>query len=137
MKVKFKTTVDVDIVFLKVQAGVRYWEDSTVNGEEDSDGNLMPFRVNNCWCPIIEVDTGKIQNWPKGVRANVHYKVCDSGVYSLVDSEGNTMIEVHDYVPSCMSPKSSGYGDYIIMDINEDGVIQNWKFSMDGLQDEE
>lgn len=29
---------------LKVEAGVRYWEDATVNGIEDVDGALIPCK---------------------------------------------------------------------------------------------
>jgi hypothetical protein len=36
---------------LHVKAGVRYWEDATVNGEEDTDGSFIPFR-NEDYQPI-------------------------------------------------------------------------------------
>jgi hypothetical protein len=34
------------------------------------------------------------------------------------------------YVPDTLCPKESGDGDYIIMDINEDGQIHNWEFDI-------
>lgn len=48
---------------LIVEAGVRYWEDATVNGVEDSDGTLIPFRAGGNWCPIIDIGTGRVLDW--------------------------------------------------------------------------
>jgi hypothetical protein len=31
-------------IYIEVEAEVRYWEDASVNGQEDTDGKLMPFR---------------------------------------------------------------------------------------------
>lgn len=113
---------------LHVFAGVRYWEDATVNGVSDENGNLVPCRNNGFWEPIINVETGVIENWPKGTIANIHYKVCDDGTYILKVSTGAVIKNLNAYVPSCLCPKENGYGDYIIMDINEDGKIDGWKF---------
>ena len=63
----------------------------------------------------------------KGLVANVNYKVRDAGKYSLKDAEGKTVKEVSGYVPETMHPKANGYGDYIRMDINENGFIAKWK----------
>lgn len=128
MKTKIKVSKEVEIKTLLVNAGVRYWEDAVVDGADDERGKI-PCRKNGLWCPEIEVDTGKIINWTQGVEASVHYKVCDSGFYQLKDAEGNVVGEIDGYVPSCMSPKENGYGDYIIMDIDAKGIINNWKFS--------
>ena len=65
--------------FIEVEAGVRYWEDASINGVEDTDGKV-PFRKGDAWCPVIELQTGQVQNWPVGVEANIHYKVCDAGL---------------------------------------------------------
>ena len=62
---------------LRVSAGVRYWEDASVNGVEDTDGTLIPFRKGDLWCPIIDLETGQIYDWPAGANAYIHYKVCD------------------------------------------------------------
>ena len=54
--------------------------------------------------------------------------MCDCGSYYLKDEQGNTVLAIeNDYVPKIMCPKENGYGDYIIMDIDEIGQIQNWK----------
>lgn len=70
---------------LKVKAGVRYFEDGNVNGEEDISYEeqekgvkpRIPCVKGENWCLDIDAETGVILNWPKGTTAHVHYKVCD------------------------------------------------------------
>ena len=56
------TTVKVEKI--KARCGVRYWEDGTVNGVEDTEGDLIPLRQGDDWCPTIDVETGRIEGWP-------------------------------------------------------------------------
>jgi hypothetical protein len=129
--VTIKQTVDALVRFLKVEAGVRYWEDADVNDEPDEDGKLIPFRVGDTWCPTIDLDGGFVVDWPKATTANVHYKVCDEGVYTLLDDTGEPVRQIEGYVPKIMSPGGSGYGDYIIMSIDGEGSIADWRVSLD------
>jgi hypothetical protein len=127
MKVTVKVKKEVEIKTLHVEAGASNWEDTEVNGSPDSeDGTLIPCKDGDYWKPIIDIETGQILNWEKGKTAYIHYKVCDDGRYFVKDKEGNTIFEKDGYVPTCMSPKEAGFGDYIIMDINENGFIQDW-----------
>lgn len=128
MKVKLTITHahEFEVRYLKVEAGVRYWEDSVVNGEEDGDGRLVPFRDGHLWTPLIDVEDGRIVDWPEGTTAQIHYKVCDAGTYKLLDPDRNIITEKDGYVPSIMCPKENGFGDYIIMDIDEKGMIIDW-----------
>ena len=133
MKVRVETVVEFEAVRLLVAANVRYWEDAMVNGKEDTDGTLIPLRVGDLWSPIIELATGRVLNWPQGTTAEVHYKVCDAGCYWLEDASGKRLKRENDYVPSgllCMGDK--GYGDYIILKINADGIIEDWRPEIDG-----
>ena len=84
MKTKIKVLTEVEVTTIKVNAGVRYWEDTEVNGESDETGEMIPCREGDRWKPIINIDTGKIENWKQGVTADVHYKVCDDGVYTIM-----------------------------------------------------
>jgi hypothetical protein len=128
MKIKIKVEKEVEAVTLHVEADVRYWENATVNGKEDSEGTLIPCRDKSQWKPVINIDQGKIINWAQGIEASVHYKVCDEGNYFVKDKDGNTLLSIEDhYVPSIMCPTENGYGDYIIMEIESDGMIKNWK----------
>lgn len=136
MKVTVNIKKEVELKTLVVKAYVRYYEDAIVNGVEDIEGDLMPCIEGDVWCPIIDIDSGVITNWTKGVTADVHYKVCDAGCYYLQDVDGNTVLSIeNDYVPKMMCPKERGYGDYIIMDIDENGKIANFKQTLDGFVD--
>ena len=127
MKVQAQITCDFDVAAIKVSAQVRYWEDAKVGDAQDEDGTKIPLRNGDYWEPIIDLDTGRIRNWPEGVEADVHYKVCDAGLYTLIDADGRTLATRDGYVPDILSPAGSGYGDYIIMEIGGDGVIADWR----------
>jgi hypothetical protein len=115
--------------YLKVEAGVRYWEDATVNGQEDTNGELIPFRNGDIWEPIIDLENGLIVDWPNGTVANIHYKVCDAGEYWLLDDNMNKVSKYKGhYVPDALLCYGElGYGDYIIMTIDENGKIQDFQ----------
>ena len=127
MKIKKKIIQEIEVVTLQVLAYPRYWEDAKVNGVEDTEGTLIPCREGDLWRPLIDLESGIIQNWKKGTKAEVHYKVCDRGTYHILDIPGHPQLSIEEnYVPSIMCPDDNGYGDYIIMDIDENGQIKNW-----------
>lgn len=131
MKIKLKITKEFDVKFLQVRAGVRYWEDADINGETaEEDGSNTPCKNGDNWQPKIDVETGRIINWEQGKTASVHYKVCDDGDYTLIDSKGQVIAKKEGYVISALAPRENGYGDYIMMDINEDGIIEDWDETM-------
>jgi hypothetical protein len=136
MKRTIKIEKEVLIKTLKVKAEVRYWADATVNGKDDTEGRI-PCRNEDNWCPVIDIDTGIIRNWKKGVTADIHYKVCDAGVYELIDADGEIIVQREGYVPEIMSPEENGYGDYIIMKVNADGQICNWQIELDDFFEED
>ena len=132
MKVKIKVEKEVDLKLLIVKAGVRYWEDSEVNGEN------IPCKIGELWCPQIEIETGKILNWEQGKKAEIHYKVADCLGYEIQAENGEVVLSAEDgYVPDTLCPKGNGYGDYIIMDIDENGQIVNWKFDFSDFEGSE
>ncbi len=114
--------------YLLVEAEPRYTEDATINGTPDDDGILMPFLKDGVWRVVINLDKGFIENWPKNTTANVHYKVCDQGLYWLLDDDFNKVYQYNgSYVPSdYLCHGGSGYGDYIIMKIDGEGHINNY-----------
>lgn len=134
MKTTIKIEKEVELKFLRVVARARYYEDATVNGVEDINGDLIPCKVGEYWCPIIDIENGVIKNWKQGVKAEVHYKVFNDGSYYLLDIECNTILSIEtDYVPDIMCPGESNNGDYIIMNIDENGKINNWKPTLQGF----
>jgi hypothetical protein len=133
MKVKVRIEKEIELKTMVVKAEPRYWEDSVIDGKDDTESGLyVPCKNGNIWNPHIDIDTGTITNWDKGVKANIHYKVCDACGYELLDNNDNVVISFEDgYVPKTLYPKRNGYGDYIIMDIDENGKIENWEFIKD------
>lgn len=122
-----------------VKAHVRYWEDTTVNGIDDNkNGDNVPCKQGEFWCPVIDVATGIIENWEIGETANIHYKVTDGCGWDLL-GENNTVIksQADGYVPNTLCPAERGYGDYIIMNIDENGQIDKWCFDIDDFNDED
>lgn len=124
-----------------------YWEDASVNGIEDvsfyeTKGKGTPQipcaeqikdEPENCiysdhwaWRPVINVETGQIENWNKQVDACVHYKVCDEFECIFLNEDGLIISQYDGYVPPFMYPKRDGFGDYVILDIDECGYIQHW-----------
>lgn len=118
----------IDAKYIEVRAEVRYWEDAEINGVEDVDGSLVPFRRGDLWCPIIRLADGAIMGWSKGTTASIHYKVCDQGGYWLLDKDQNRTAKYQgDYVPDkFLCHGDEGYGDYIIFNVAEDGKIIDW-----------
>jgi len=135
MKFEKQEIVEYDVDKIHCMMGVRYWEDARVNGEEDTDGDKIPLRKGDTWDITIDLESGTIENWTKGVVASVHYKVCDAGVYRLISTDGNVVVERDGYVPSFLCPNKNGYGDYVIMDIDENGNIGEWYISSGDLDD--
>ncbi|WP_228200187.1 hypothetical protein [Acinetobacter tianfuensis] len=129
----------MEIQKVKVKAQIRWWEDTTVNGIEDTEnGANVPCKQGELWCPIINVATGIIENWEIGKTAKIHYKVTDGCGWELLDKNGIVIQSQADgYVPETLCPAERGYGDYIIMNINENGLIDKWHFNIDDFQEDD
>lgn len=138
------TKTEVPVKYLRARCGVRYWEDGTINDVEDKDGSLIPLRRGTAadnddtgggdWCPTIDLDTGIIKDWPAGVVANLHYKVCDDGDYELLDADFGLVKKIDGYVPMMMCPLDDGDGDYVIMQIDGTGQIANWSVDLSNFE---
>jgi hypothetical protein len=124
-----KTEVAMTAKYLLVVAEVRYWEDAKVNGVIDTEGSLIPFRHEELWKPIIELATGKVLDWKKGDVAEIHYKVCDQGEYFLLNERKEKIAQWNGiYVPDdFLCHGDEGFGDYIIFDIDKNGVIKDYE----------
>lgn len=118
MKATIKIEKEVEIVTIKIEVAVRY--------DEEDIPNDFPMRMGDLWSASVEVDTGKILNWPIGRSGDLHMKVVDEGSYSLLDKDSNIILSIEqDYVPNGIVP--GRYGDYIDLKIDENGIITNWK----------
>lgn len=143
--------------YLLVDAGVRYYEDATVDGSYDISMHnnrvedaypKMPcveqikehptntIHTNHLrWRPMIDIKEGVIINWRKGTTAHAFYKICDDGTYSLLNADKKVLYEVDSYVPDCLAIEDERFGDYIDMVIDEDGKIKDWVCTEDDLTD--
>lgn len=138
MKIELTVKKEFEVKTLLVEADVSYWEDATVNGVEDENGDLIPCKVGDTWKPIIDLETGLITNWEKGKEANIHYKVCDAGEYWLQDENGKKIVKAKGYyVPDFLAIDDSGFGDYIIMQVDKEGKINNWQFDSEPFTNED
>ncbi|MBR5271838.1 MAG: hypothetical protein IKU25_00365 [Clostridia bacterium] len=147
MKLSIKVIKEVDAKYIQVNTAIRYWHYTEVNGEYDinfmeTKGEGEPnipcaVKVKDepethiCsdhwhWKPLINIETGQIENWKKGVTGNVLYKVCDEFACDVLDGEKNVVHSYEGYVPDFMCPREAGYGDYIDMWIDEEGFIEDW-----------
>lgn len=115
--------------YLIVDAGVRYWEDATINGVEDEFGTLTPFAFGDRWRPVIDLESGTIIEWPEGAEADIHFKVCDDGEYWLSkDGKSKDVKKGGYYVPDeYLCHGAIGYGDYIIMKVDGSWKIANYR----------
>lgn len=131
-------TKQVPVKFLHAEMGVRYWEDAEVNGVGESDDDpKIPLRRGDTWEITIDLETGTIPQWPQGVTAKTHYKVCDAGVYRAMTADNEVILERDGYVPRMLSPGGDGYGDYVIMEIDGEGKIQGFKPDLSFFEDDD
>ena len=115
--------------YIEVSAEVRYWDDAEINGVSRQDGSTVPFKQESLWRPTIRLADGQVMEWPEGTTADIHFKVCDQGEYWLLDEDRNRVAKWRGhYVPDdFLCPNGNGWGDYIILRIDADGVIEGWK----------
>lgn len=117
MKTKIKIEKEVEIKWVFIRIPIRY-------GDEDVPFDF-PLRVGDIWEASINIDSGEIENWPKGKSGNLYAKVCDEGYYELIDENDNSIGRiVDDYVPNDLIPGE--YGDYVDLKIDKNGKITNW-----------
>lgn len=137
-KLTISVKQQVAVKYLHAEMNVRYWEDASVNGVDEQDEDpKIPLRRGDTWEICVDLETGKISNWPQGTTAKTHYKVCDAGIYRALTSDNEVIAERDWYVPEMLCPGGDGYGDYVIMNILEDGTIEGFKPDLSFFEDDE
>lgn len=117
MKTIVKRKQTIEISAIRIHVPVRY--------EEEDIPNDFPMRNGDIWQAEVEIDTGKIKDWPQGKAGSLYMKVVDEGDYTLLGPHGNVVAMLEgDYVPHGVVPGE--WGDYINLEINEDGIVTNW-----------
>lgn len=115
---------------IKCEILVRYPEDNDINGEQDSETEpklpCLSFSDGEWyWKPSIDAQTGQITNWEAGTTASISIKACDACGLKIYDN-GKKIYGKEYYVPDFLSPREEGYGDYVYMDIDANGIISGW-----------
>lgn len=73
---------------------------------------------------LIDLATRMVVNWPKSATHDVDLcvKVCDAGIYTLLDKDYNPIVIYEGYVPNIIP---NDWGDYICLHIDSDGEVIN------------
>lgn len=150
MKISRKKVVEEDVKYLYAHLHDDWWDGAEISRdgaefeEIDEDGSqisdmLKPFNAptnierfknfvkdDNIFSMKINVDTGEVIGWPKGTIMNIYWKIVDEGLYQYLDENDNIIFEYDGYVPSELAIEEAGYGDYVILNIGADGIIEHW-----------
>ena len=134
MKVKVKVEKEIEVTHIRITLPVRYGTEDILND--------FPLRNGEVWQAMVEMDTGRILDWPDDPRfqqCHLEMKVVDEGTYILYDYSSDDFEEVaklQDYVPHGVVPGE--WSDYVYLDIDK-GVITNWpkKPDLDAFFDSE
>lgn len=107
-------TEELNVTHIKCELPVRYDEEDIPNDFPGRSGDLLEL--------LIDVDSEKIVNWPadRG-RSSIDMKVVDGGNYYLMSGDKVLASLEGEYVPPCI-PEG---GDYIVMEIESDGLVSN------------
>ncbi len=120
---------EVEAKYIDLALAVRY--------DDEDLAYDAPLRDGNSWKALINLDEGCIENWPVGKRLSFHdMKVCDEGIYILLDADRKEITRRNGYAPNRLLP--GNYGDYLSLDVDENGKITNWlkSPSLEDFEDE-
>ena len=130
-----KVEREFKITKLMISVAVRYDEEDIPNDFPGRSGDILNL--------TIDLDKNQIEKYSWKEPVKLYMKVVDSGVYSVYGIEVGTgldghdnekiILEVQDYVPRCLGK----YGDYLVLDIEPDGKLTNFKFVIEDFVEEE
>jgi hypothetical protein len=138
MKFTKTVTTDYDARYMHVEICPRYWdwdEDFRFLGPtgEEIPVDEYPLKSGRTWRLIIDLHTGQIRMWPKGVTCKAFSKVCDDGRYELLDKDGKVITYKEGYVPDMIG----SYGDYLDIYVDGDGFIRDFEANLRYFEEDE
>lgn len=99
---------------------------------EEEDEEQLPLVSLGYWQGTIDLQAHKLLEWkPNFGECYLQAKVCDSGTYTLLDTEKKPICILKGYVPNSVIPPKNGAGDYIHFAINADGTVEEWQDTYD------
>lgn len=122
MKAIIKVEKEVNIKTIVIDIAPRHIGDSAYD-DMPTDFPLLS-KDKKTWFARVDVNTGIIYDWPQGEVREMYVKVCDQGIYTLLDENDQELCSIEGYVPNGLIPGE--YGDYIDLKIDANGVITNW-----------
>ena len=87
------------------------------------DAEINNLETNFKWNIIIDIYTGQIINWGIG-KKSIKYEVRDNGNYHFIGKDNIKLFSLIDEFVPFIIPNV--YNDFIEMNINENGIIENW-----------
>ena len=83
--------------------------------------------IDSFWEITVNLKSHQVLEWEKDFGGlNLSAKVTDNGIYTLLDKDKNDIWCIKGYAPNSFIPEKDGFGDYINLYINEDGIVENW-----------
>lgn len=131
------TDVRKSIRYVKAVIEPISFETSYINGKKDSNKNTkMPGIYENedgkKLSIEIDLETGKVINWPNGTYAQMSYKVGDYGEYTMYDKDWKRLCVYEGYVPELFQlEEKEKNGDWFSIKIGKDGKIKNFPTGAD------
>ena len=120
MKALVKVFKEVEIERIIIDINIRHVGDS----DDDDVPTDFPLLNGSQWKATVMVGSGHILDWPEGQEREMYCKVCDAGLYTLINNAGEVVATRDGYVPNDIVPGE--WGDYVHLKIGGDGVITNW-----------
>jgi len=100
-----------------------------MNKEElASLSRYIRIEIESIIIPItIDLSTHKVIDWKNEYGSkSIFEKVVDTGIYILLDENKQEIYRIEGYVPNEFLPEKDGYGDYLTLNIAQDGTVTNW-----------
>lgn len=95
--------------------------------EDIENEKQLPLVNLGHWQGTIDLQEHKLLEWNTDFgECYFQAKVCDEGVYTLLDAQLKPICQLKGYVPNGVVPPNDGYGDYIHFGINTNGTVEEW-----------
>ena len=130
MKVLKRTTDDVK--YVDCMLGIQQLEQCRINGVSSilQTVKSLPFLISQYngfyWNPRINLETGEVFGWPKGLRAEIYFgvKFCEC---TYLDENGEISFGSKiDEIPSYLQLDLIDVANSVRLTINTNGFVENW-----------
>jgi hypothetical protein len=120
MKMGRQAVLEVEVDAIGGEVPVEYGEDDIPNDFPGRSGDVLRM--------VLDLNGGRVLDWPSGRTADLCLKVRDGGTYTLLrydaaaDGVRHVVATLSGYVPDCI-PEG---GDYLEFRVEADGRVSGW-----------